>query len=118
MSDKEHQNKKTQQAYALEYQDSRELPKVLASGIGGLADEIVRIAESLDIPVEHSPEAAEALRGALPGVSIPEESFDLIAEVVAFLYYCDEKWREKHGFLKSVLGDESAVPSSSIEPSA
>ena len=91
------------QAVALQYQDIDELPVLLARGFGELASRIQDIAEENEIPVQENSSALESLSSLRVGQQIEEESFDVIAEVISFLYHVDKEWREKHDFLGPVL---------------
>ena len=91
------------QAAAVRYQSLGELPEVVASGSGEVADTIVRLAEEAGIPVHESRELVEQLRRLPPRVPVPPQTFRLVAEVISFLYAADEKWRDQHRFLDPVM---------------
>lgn len=95
--------KPRQFAVALEYKNKEELPGVLAAGFHGLAQSIVAIAEANGIPVTKHEGLMPGTGEFVPGTAIPEDSFQLVAEVVSFLYWCDERWRERHDFLAPLL---------------
>lgn len=90
---------KPARAVALQYKDSESLPKVLATGIGELARQILKIAEDLKIPVQHDQALTEMLSSLPPGSVITPESYRLVAEIICFLYQTDKEWREKHSTL-------------------
>lgn len=71
---------------ALQYlPDSMDIPKIVASGQGRLADEIVRMAEASGVEVVHDQELAMDLSELPVGSEIPENLYRAIAAVFAFL---------------------------------
>lgn len=79
---------KPKKATALEYDPhTREgAPKVLASGVGSIAERILEIARQQGIPIHEDPDLAELLSRVDVGSEIPEELYLAVAEVLAFLY--------------------------------
>jgi flagellar biosynthesis protein len=72
-------------AVALHY-DKKRAPRVTAKGKGHLAEQILKIAEEHDIPLQTEPELARLL-GTIPlGSEIPPELYRAVAEVIAFAY--------------------------------
>lgn len=96
-------------AVALQYKNKEQLPGVLAAGFHSLAQSIVSIAETNGIPVTKHDGLVPEGGKFIPGTAIPEDSFQLVAEVVSFLYWCDERWRAQHGFLAPLLAAENPV---------
>ena len=106
MSQKEREPSKAdavEHAVALKYKDLEELPQVLASGSGSLAARIVQVAERFNIPIHQDSQTAERLSGLSAGQNIGEDCYELVAEIIAFLYHVDRNWREEHKFLSSVI---------------
>ena len=97
---------KEQQAVALQYRDSQRIPKVLASGSGDLAKEIVKLALANKVPVEKNETLAALLSKFQPGEVISPETYDLVAELIVFLYESDLEWRESHRFLDEIIGNK------------
>lgn len=64
-------------------------PFVAASGHGQIADEIVALAERHGIPVEHDPALASLLSSMRVGQALPPEMYQVIAELLVFLYDLD-----------------------------
>jgi flagellar biosynthesis protein len=95
--------KPRRQAVALEYADTDKLPRVLASGTDSLAAQIISLATRLGIPVTKNEELTSLLAGVQPGQQASPETFQLIAEVVSFLYHTDKEWQKEHQFLKPIL---------------
>ena len=88
--------KDRQAAVALSYEhDSGQAPTVLASGFGHLAEKILEIANEKQIHIHHD----EALTGLLarvpPGTEIPADAYQLVAELLAFLYQTDQRLARK-----------------------
>ncbi len=94
---------RTLQAVALQYQDLAELPRVTASGLGAVAQQIIDIARANQIPIQSEGELAQLLLQSPAGSKMPTKTLELIAEVLAYLYYVDQQWRTEHSFLASVL---------------
>ncbi|MFT5519719.1 MAG: flagellar biosynthesis protein [Enterobacterales bacterium] len=83
-------DKKIDTAVALNY-DGKSAPKVTASGIDDVAEEIVRIAKENNIHLHDDPVLARMLSTLELGTEIPRELYLLIAEVIAFAYYLEGK---------------------------
>ena len=64
-------------------------PFIAAAGQGHLADEIVALAEQHGIPVEHDPALASLLSTLRVGQALPPEMYQVIAELLVFLYDLD-----------------------------
>jgi flagellar biosynthesis protein len=64
-------------------------PKVLASGKGEIAEEIIKIAEENQIPLYEDPILAELLGKLEIDTEVPPELYVLVAEVLAFVYKLD-----------------------------
>lgn len=66
-------------------------PFVAAAGQGHVADEIVALAERYGIPVEHDPALASLLSTQRVGQALPPEMYQVIAELLVFLYDLDAR---------------------------
>lgn len=77
-------------AVALNY-DGETAPKVTASGINDVAEEIVRIAKENNVHLHDDPVLARMLATLDLGTEIPRELYLIIAEVIAFAYYLQNK---------------------------
>ena len=83
-------------AVALRYeQDKQTAPKVLATGKGIVADNILEKAQENQVPIQHDPTLVELLGQLEINEVIPEELFGVVAEVFAFVYQLDQKKSEK-----------------------
>jgi flagellar biosynthesis protein len=77
-------------AVALKYrQDEDVSPLVVASGRGSLAQALVKKAMDLDIPIHPDGELAELLSDVDVGHSIPEELYEVVAQIMAMVYRMD-----------------------------
>jgi len=74
-------------AVALRYDtDVREVPEVVGKGTGDVADRILGLAAENGIPVRKDPDLLELLAGVQVGESIPEDLYEVVAEVLTYLY--------------------------------
>lgn len=78
----------THYAIALSYNmDSMEAPKVIAKGVGYLAQKIKELAREHDIPqVENKPLARALYKSVEIGEYIPAQLFRAVAEILAYIY--------------------------------
>lgn len=72
-------------------------PRVVATGQGHVAEEILRRAREHDIPLRQDPALADALAGLDVGASLPPELFRAVAEVLAFVYRMNDTAGGKRG---------------------
>jgi len=76
-----------QHAIALGYDPEKDVaPRVLASGAGVIAEQILAIAKSQNIPIREDPVLASALANVEVNQVIPPELYALVAEVLAYVY--------------------------------
>ncbi len=74
-------------AIALGYDPEKDMaPRVLASGAGVIAEQILSIAKAQGIPVREDPVLAGALANVEVNQVIPPELYALVAEVLAYVY--------------------------------
>lgn len=71
---------------ALRYDTNLPAPFILAKGEGRLAEELNRIARDFDIPMVEASELTGLLYEVEVGQSIPYETFEAVARVLAFVY--------------------------------
>ena len=77
----------THYAVALRYDGAKPAPELVAKGVDHLARTIREIAEEAGVPIVHAPPLARALyRDVELGQLIPEELFQAVAEVLAFVF--------------------------------
>jgi len=70
-------------------------PKVLAAGYGETAKKIMSIAKSEGIHIHQEDNLAHLLARVPSGQEIPQEAYQLVAELLSFLYSTDQRMAEK-----------------------
>jgi flagellar biosynthetic protein FlhB len=74
-------------AVALRYDPAKSAPEVVAKGSDILAKRIKEIAREADVPVIADPPLARSLHASVEvGQQIPEEMFQAVAQLLAFVY--------------------------------
>jgi len=82
-------------AVAINYDPGKsQVPKVSAKGIGALADRLIKIAMEHKVPIKEDPVLAEVLTKLDVGDNIPEELFQIVAEILAFIYLENGKFED------------------------
>lgn len=90
-------NEKRTEAVALSFNPTEsDAPKVLAKGKGLVAENILSKAKENDIPIQEDPNLVQLLGQLNVNESIPEELYQAVAEVFAFIYQLDKN----HGKVK------------------
>lgn len=80
------------EAIALSYNPSDSSgPTVVAKGKGKIAENILEQATLHDVPVHEDPNLVQLLGQLDLNESIPEELYQAVAEVFAFIYHLDRK---------------------------
>ncbi|HCZ06530.1 MAG: flagellar biosynthesis protein [Thermotogota bacterium] len=83
--------RKLKKAAALRYDPESDLaPRVVASGVNEIAERIVEIAKDQGIPVVENPDLVEKLVRLEIYSEIPPELYQVVAEVLAFVYRLGE----------------------------
>lgn len=83
-------------AIALGFESGRDdAPKVLAAGYGHIAKQIMSIARKEGIHIHEDENLAQILAKVPVGYEIPETAYQLVAEILAFLYQTDRTLKEK-----------------------
>ncbi len=78
-------------AAALEYNIEKDnAPKIIASGKGEIAKKILEKAKEENIKIEKDQDLAEILVQMEIGEEIPPELYEVIAEILAFIYELEE----------------------------
>ncbi|MFD2371268.1 EscU/YscU/HrcU family type III secretion system export apparatus switch protein [Brevibacillus sp. GCM10020057] len=91
MSEMSPSDSKRKQAVALKYQaGTMEAPKVVAKGKGYVAENILKTAKEHDIPVQEDPSLVEVLGKLDLNQQIPPELYQVVAEILAFVYRLDK----------------------------
>lgn len=82
--------KQKKTAVALEYEPMDKAPKVIASGQGFLAEKILDVAKQEDIPVHRDEKLAKSLQEIEIGEYIPQELYQVVADVLIFVDAMDK----------------------------
>lgn len=78
-------DKKNKTAVALNYEKGDTAPKVVASGRGYVADKIIETAKEHKVPIHEDQKLAQSLSAVDIGDSIPQELYEVVAEVLVFV---------------------------------
>ena len=73
-------------AVALKYSADVPAPFILSRGKRELADRLLRLAEEHGITIVEDREVTDALFQFEPGTFIPEHMYELVAQLLAFVY--------------------------------
>lgn len=84
--------KNIKEAVALKYNpEESNSPIVTAKGKGETADRIVQTASEHNIPIQKDPSLVHLLSKLEIDESIPEELYEVVAELFAFIYQIDQE---------------------------
>jgi flagellar biosynthesis protein len=91
------QKKSISKAVAILYDENKgSAPQVVASGQGIIAEKIISTAEEAGIHIQEDPDLVELLAKVPLGDEIPVELYQTVAEVLAFVYQVNNKYKEKN----------------------
>ncbi|MBE3585910.1 MAG: EscU/YscU/HrcU family type III secretion system export apparatus switch protein [Thermoanaerobacter sp.] len=83
---------KPKAAAALAYDPEKDAaPRVVAAGRGHLAELIEKLARKNNVPVYHNAELALTLTGLGAGREIPPGLYQVVAEIIAWVYKMEKK---------------------------
>ncbi len=86
------ENSKPKRAVALKYDSgSGAAPMVVASGQGDIAERIIELAQEAGLHITTDPGLAELLAQIPIGHEIPEELYQAVAAVLAYVYRLNEQ---------------------------
>jgi flagellar biosynthesis protein len=92
----EHQPAKPKRAVALLYEQGKSsAPRVVATGSNLVAEKIIATAREAGVHIKEDNELVELLAKIPLGEEIPEELYQTIAEVLAFVYSVNEKYAKR-----------------------
>lgn len=77
--------------------DKDRAPKVVAKGLGPIAEAILAIARKHGVNIHEDAALARSLYVLELGQEVPEEFYVAIAEVLAYVYRLDRKMRREKG---------------------
>ncbi len=83
--------KQRKKAVALKYELNNEAPIITAAGMGPIADKIIEKAEESDVPVVYNRELTDLLSNVDIGKEIPEDLYEAVAYIIAFVTDLDKK---------------------------
>ncbi|WP_243296382.1 EscU/YscU/HrcU family type III secretion system export apparatus switch protein [Bacillus litorisediminis] len=84
------------EAVALKYDQNRHAsPIVVAKGKGKIAENILAAAKEHQVPVQEDPILLSLLGQLDINTAIPEELYEAVAEVFAFIYRVDQQQKKK-----------------------
>lgn len=78
-------------AVGLRYDGNSEAPQVVARGGGMTAERIIRLAAKYNIPIVEEREAVQSLFLLNIGDCIPEDLYEIIAQILVFIYGLQEE---------------------------
>lgn len=85
------------EAIALTYKPGQHIsPTVVAKGKGKIAENILAQANEHDVPIHEDPNLVQLLGQLDLNESIPEELYQAVAEVFAFIYRLDKQHGQKN----------------------
>lgn len=80
-------------AAALQFDREKDrAPKVVASGQRKIAEQILAEAHKYDIPIHDDPVLTAALASVNLGQEIPPELYNIVAEILAYIYRVTDKY--------------------------
>lgn len=82
---------KKKKAVALGYTPEMEAPKVLAKGKGIVAEKLIEKARELGIPLQEDASLVEVLSKLDIDQQIPPELYQIVAEILSFVYRTDQR---------------------------
>jgi len=92
------ETKNLNKAVALIYDGKEALaPRVVASGKGLVAEKIIATAREAGVFIKEDPNLVEILAKIPLGNEIPLELYQTVADVLAFVYQVNNKFKEKLG---------------------
>ncbi|MCX5858124.1 MAG: EscU/YscU/HrcU family type III secretion system export apparatus switch protein [Deltaproteobacteria bacterium] len=82
-------------AAALEYDNRKDAaPKVIAKGRGAIAERIIELARKNNVPIKSDPALVQILSKLDIDEQIPIELYRAVAEILAFVYSANNRYRE------------------------
>jgi flagellar biosynthesis protein len=82
-------------AVALKYEYQQDVsPLVVATGKGELAEALLKKAQDLGIPIQEDKPLAEALSSLPPGTPVPEDFYQVVAQILAMVYRLEGRQNE------------------------
>lgn len=90
------ERKSPDRAIAILYNENESAaPKVVAAGKGIIAEKIIATAREAGVHIQEDANLVELLSKVPLGEEIPTELYQTVAEVLAFVYQMNEKFKNK-----------------------
>lgn len=93
MSGSDKDNKKDPSVVALKYEGGVSAPKVVAKGKGQIAEQIIALAKEHHVPLYEDSELVRLLSRLDLDEEIPNNLYQAVAEVLAFVYALNNKMK-------------------------
>jgi len=91
----ESEKKSPKKAVALLYdQQKSDAPRVVATGSNLIADKIIATAQEAGVVIREDKDLVELLAKVPLGEEIPADLYQTVAEVLAFVYMVNEKYKD------------------------
>lgn len=84
------EKRKIKKAAALQYAPGEQAPKIVAKGKGIVADNIIEKGTEHEIPIYEDPSLVDTLTQFDIGEYIPEELYQIVAEVLVYVTKVDK----------------------------
>lgn len=85
--------KQIQMAMALKHQpDSGQAPRLVAKGFGLNAERLLDLAKENNVPIQKDKNLAEMLSNLEVPEEIPEELYEIVAKLLAYLHLVDKNY--------------------------
>lgn len=88
--DKNLREAKRKTAVALAYEPGDQAPKILATGVGEVAERIIEKAKEAEVPLYEDAPLASTLSKLEIGDAIPPELYEVVAEILVFVNDMDK----------------------------
>lgn len=77
---------KRKSAVALKYNKDNSAPIVVAKGRGHIAEKIIETAKENKVEIYEDEDVADSLMKLEMGMEIPQELYEAVAEIIAYIY--------------------------------
>jgi flagellar biosynthesis protein len=91
----EQKRTKRLKAAALQYRHNIDkAPRMTAVGDGYIAEQIIKLAEENGVPITRDPDLVAILANSAVGSTVNPRLYDIVAELMVFIYRLKERWQE------------------------
>jgi flagellar biosynthesis protein len=82
-------------AAAIKYDNRKDTaPKVIAKGMGAIAEKIIELARKNNVPIKSDPALVQILSKLDIDEQIPVELYKAVAELLSFVYTANNRYRD------------------------